>query len=439
MKNLDLKLNEENIYYVLKNNFINRNKYLSSIFKLINGIEENKIIALDGEWGSGKTWFVKSIEYLMNSDANNELKIVNNEIMDNVKDNYMIFYYNAWENDDAENAMLSLIYKLINDSCLQKHENEVGAIPRLLNTIIKFATNGSVDIKQDVFGEQWNNKQITDCIETSEEIKKTFKELINNLLIENKNKILIIIDEIDRCKPVFAIDLLESIKHFYDDDRIIFLVTTNNKELASSVCKVYGEKYDGDLYLDRFFDINLELPNNYIQDYINAIDEGNSGSNFHFKAYRELAKENKLTMREYNRYLSSMESIKNNLIEEYSYLSLFANYIIVPISMCLRIKDKNRYYNFIKGEEFSIIKQLVDNNQFYHKLGRKILSQKDNSIITNIHSKHISEKIILENQEILKNLEEIYNQLLGSINPEEDEWEYKEILKETLDIISLFN
>jgi len=36
------------------------------------------------------------------NNANNELKIVNNEIMDNVKDNYMIFYYNAWENDDAE-------------------------------------------------------------------------------------------------------------------------------------------------------------------------------------------------------------------------------------------------------------------------------------------------------------------------------------------------
>ena len=441
MKNLDLKLNEENINYVLKNNFINRNKYIDSFFKLINGIKENKIIALDGEWGSGKTWFVKSIEYLMKSDANNELNIVNKDILDNIKDNYMTFYYNAWENDDAENAMLSLIYKLINDSCMQKDEKEVGAIPRLINTIIKFATNGAVDIKQDVFGEQWNNKQITDCIETSEEIKKTFKELINNLLVENKNKILIIIDEIDRCKPIFAINLLENIKHFYDDDRIIFLVTTNNKELASSVCKVYGEKYDGDLYLDRFFDINLELTNNYIHDYINAIDEGSNSSNYQFKACRELAKEMKLTMREYNRYLNSMESIKNNLISEYSYLSLFANYIIIPVSMSLRIKDKNKYYSFLKGEEFSIIKQLVNYNSFYHNLGRKILSQKDNTIITTIHSRRISEedKAKLEDQEIMKNLENTYNQLLGNANSDSYEWESKEILEETLDIISLFN
>lgn len=436
MRNLDLKLNEENIHYVLKNNFINRNRYISSFLKLINGLEENKIIALDGEWGSGKTWFVKSVEYLMNSESNNELNIVDKEIMNKVKDKYMTFYYNAWENDDAKSAMLSLIYKLINDSCLQKNESEVGAIPRLLNTVIKFVTNGAIDIKEDIFGEQWNNKQITDCIKTSEVIKETFKKIIDNLLIENKNRLLIIIDEIDRCKPTFAIDLLENIKHFYDDNRIIFLVTTNNKALASSVCKIYGEKYDGALYLDRIFDINLELPSNYIQDYINAIDDGNSNSNYHFKVCRELAKENKMTMREYNRYLNSMESIKNNLIEGYSYLSLFANYIIIPVSMSLRIKDKNRYYNFIRGEEFNIISQLINNNKFYNKLGRKIVLEKDKDRgITNI----TEENIELENQRILTSLEEIYIQLLKSINLESYEWEYRETLKETLDIISLFN
>ena len=436
MRNLDLKLNEENIHYVLKNNFINRNRYISSFLKLINGLEENKIIALDGEWGSGKTWFVKSVEYLMNSESNNELNIVDKEIMNKVKDKYMTFYYNAWENDDAKSAMLSLIYKLINDSCLQKNESEVGAIPRLLNTVIKFVTNGAIDIKEDIFGEQWNNKQITDCIKTSEEIKETFKKIIDNLLIENKNRLLIIIDEIDRCKPTFAIDLLENIKHFYDDNRIIFLVTTNNKALASSVCKIYGEKYDGALYLDRIFDINLELPSNYIQDYINAIDDGNSNSNYHFKVCRELAKENKMTMREYNRYLNSMESIKNNLIEGYSYLSLFANYIIIPVSMSLRIKDKNRYYNFIRGEEFNVISQLVNNNKFYNNLGRKIVLEKDKDRgITNI----TEENIELENQRILTSLEEIYIQLLKSINLESYEWEYRETLKETLDIISLFN
>ena len=441
MKNLDLKLNEENIKYILENNFINRNKYIASFLKLINGIEKNKIIALDGEWGSGKTWFVKSIEYLINSEINNELKIVNNEIMENVKSNYMTFYYNAWENDDAESAMLSLIYKLINDSCLQKEENEVGVIPRLLNTVIKFVTNGSIDIKEDFFGEQWNNKQITDSIKTSEEIKETFKQIIDNLLIENKNRMLIIIDEIDRCKPTFAIDLLENIKHFYDDDRIIFLVTTNNRELKNSVCKVYGEKYNGSLYLDRFFDINLELPNNYIEDYIKSIDEGKQDSNFYFNACRELAKENNLTMREYNRYFNSMESIKNNLIGEYSYLSLFSNYIVIPIAMLLRIKNKNEYYEFIDGKSFYIIKELIKNNKFFYKMGRRIIKDENDLIINKIYSMQIpdEQKKTMEYEEIIKNLEKIYKILLTKEKENEEQWEYNNILKQILDIISLFS
>lgn len=56
-------------------------------------------------------------------------------------------------------------------------------------------------------------------------------------MAENKNKMLIIIDEIDRCKPTFAIELLENIKHFYDNERIVFIVGTNNKQLSSLVQK----------------------------------------------------------------------------------------------------------------------------------------------------------------------------------------------------------
>ena len=162
MINLDIPLNQDTIKEILNKNYIDRNKYLNGVLNILNKINESKIIALDGEWGSGKTWFVKSIEYLLNNNIEGQISDINLEVLNNVKDEYMTFYYNAWENDDAKSAMLSLIYKLINDSCLQKNESEVGAIPRLLNTVIKFVTNGAIDIKEDIFGEQWNNKQITD-------------------------------------------------------------------------------------------------------------------------------------------------------------------------------------------------------------------------------------------------------------------------------------
>ena len=442
MINLDIPLNEKTIKLILENNYIDRNKYLNGILNILNTINQSKIIALDGEWGSGKTWFVKSLEYLLNNDVTNiKINEINIDNLKNAKDEYMTFYYNAWENDDASSAMLSLIYSLVNDSCLQKESNKTGTFPRILNTLIKYATNGSVDIKNDIFGEQWTNKQITDEIKTSEEIKDTFRELINNLLIENKNKILIIIDEIDRCKPTFAIDLLENIKHFYDDERIVFLVSTNNKQLSASVCKVYGEKYDGDAYLDKFFDLNLELPNNYIEKYIMAIDENKSSSHYSAKSCREIAKYYNFTMREYNRYLKSIEMIKKyiGITGLIYYISVPINHIFIPLAMALKIKKKSEYYTFINGNLFSAIEYLIDNNEYFYGIGRNTLKNKNISIIDEIYHMQTSEeeKKEIEKKEINNTLKEIYYNVFHNCKDEKHKWEYKENFENLLDIISM--
>ena len=116
------------------------------------------------------------VQYLLNNNIEGQISDINLEVLNNVKDEYMTFYYNAWENDDAKSAMLSLIYKLVNDSCLQKEKEKTGPIPRLLNSLVKYTTGGAFDPKNDLFGEQWTNKQITDEIKTSEEIKVIFRE-----------------------------------------------------------------------------------------------------------------------------------------------------------------------------------------------------------------------------------------------------------------------
>ena len=441
MIDLDLPLNKTNIKRILECDYIDRNRYLSGIIRILDSLEESKIIALDGDWGSGKTWFVKSLQYLLNEEIDFNLTNIDITTLQNVKNEYMTFYYNAWENDDAPSAMLSLIYKLVNDSCLQKEKDQKGILPRLLNTIIKYATNGSVDIQNDLFGEQWTNKQITDVIKTSEEIKACFKEIINNLLIENKNKILIIIDEIDRCKPIFAIDLLENIKHFYDDDKIIFLVATNNKQLSASVCKVYGEKYDGDAYLDKFFDLNLELPNNYIEKYIMAIDENRSSSLYREQSYRELAIFYNLTMREYNRYLKSIKMIQTYIgsIGVIGYISLFINYIIIPLLLILKIKRKNDYYKLITGETFEILESLIRNDEYFYKLGKKILNNKDENAIKKIDEMQITEKEKEEKkeEEVITLIKEMYYDLFINNKNKNLKWEYRDNLNELLDIISM--
>ena len=426
MINLDLKDKEENIKLVLENDYIDRNRYLNGLINILNGLEESKIIALDGDWGSGKTFFLKSLKYLMENEIT-KINNIDNVLLEKLKQEYMVFYYNAWENDDASSAMLSLIYKLVNDSLKESNleiavDATINTMARTLNTIIKFITNGSVDIKNDVFGEQWTNKKITDEIETSEEIKETFKELITEILSGNKNKMLVIIDEIDRCKPTFAIDLLENIKHFYDDDRVVFIVGTNNKQLGASVCKVYGEKYDGYSYLDKFFDINLELPNNYLEKFISATKENQSFRNYPYNNFEEIAKYKKLTMREYNRYLKSMIFLKDYFNKETDFgdkhITMFIKHIIMPLSLCMRIKEKEKYYKLISGDLFGEIEDLIKKVELFYITGKEIVDLYDRNLFMELKKKELKSEELEERylEIIIKINNEIYYNLTKNNN-----------------------
>ncbi|RYG88554.1 MAG: hypothetical protein EON58_19890 [Alphaproteobacteria bacterium] len=70
---------------------------------------------------------------------------------------------------------------------------------------------------------------------------------------EVKLPLFILIDELDRCRPTYAIEMLEQVKHLFDIDNTIFLIATDGDQLAHSIRAVYGEGFDGAGYLLRFF------------------------------------------------------------------------------------------------------------------------------------------------------------------------------------------
>ena len=444
---IGFKLNRENIIKTLEIDYLNRNRYLSGLINILNNINDSKIIALDGDWGSGKTWFLKSLEYLMTCE--NEKKYINidNNMLKKLKEEYTVFYYNAWENDDAPSVMLSLLYKLINDTYLHSKQKITKAALNTFNILVKFATVGKVDIKQCLLNEEWDNKQVTDSIKTSEEIKDDFIKAIGELLqVLSKNKMLIIIDEIDRCKPTFAIDLLENIKHFYDDERIEFIVGTNNRQLSSLVQKVYGDKYDGSTYLDKFFDLNLELPNNYMETYINKILKGTPlATNDYINYYQEIAKFYHLTMREYNRYINSLNLLQksiDNIKDVYGfsrYIPLSIKYIFLPIALCLKIINKDKYYDFISGNLFEEILPLINTNKLFKPLPRYICINKYEHIFDDIEKLDITreDKDQKAKDKSIQVLKEIYIDLFVNCLDDTEKYDYKENLIKIFDVISM--
>jgi len=75
-----------------------------------------------------------------------------------------------------------------------------------------------------------------------------------------KKPLIIFIDELDRCRPTYALELLEKAKHFFDIKGIIFVLAIDKEQIGHSIRSVYGVGMDVDGYLRRFIDLDYHLP-----------------------------------------------------------------------------------------------------------------------------------------------------------------------------------
>lgn len=95
-----------------------------------------------------------------------------------------------------------------------------------------------------------------------ETFKSSMKELVETLSKRDGSispPLIVIVDELDRCRPDYAIKVIEEIKHFFDVPRVAFVLALNRDQLARSVKAVYGAEFKSDEYLRRFFDFSLGL------------------------------------------------------------------------------------------------------------------------------------------------------------------------------------
>lgn len=72
-------------------------------------------------------------------------------------------------------------------------------------------------------------------------------------------KLIIFVDELDRCRPDYAIQVLECVKHFFSVDNLIFVIAIDRDALNASICTVYGDAINVDGYMRKFFDYHAEF------------------------------------------------------------------------------------------------------------------------------------------------------------------------------------
>ena len=257
-----------------------------------NNDNDSYVIGINAPWGSGKTFFTQMLlSYLEGNwekpdlDGEEKSKAVQGTGTDAPSDadkRYEVVYYDAWKNDFWDNAFEPLFDNLIKSSPIkQKAANEdVLKMYKSIGKIIALGIKGFLSKKiEDNFdsgvldeineeaAKVWNNASDSDYqIEETFPEYVLFKKAIECLktylsdAVKATEKLVIIIDELDRCKPTFAVQTLEIVKHLFNVKGLVFILALDMDQLSHSVKVVYGNGFDATGYLERFFNYLTILP-----------------------------------------------------------------------------------------------------------------------------------------------------------------------------------
>lgn len=385
MKKYELEANDINIRDCLIEDKIGNQEYLSSVIRLISNVDDNEVICIDGDWGVGKTFLVRQLMYLImhynENDNKEQFKIVEPEkdILTNLCENNLVFYYNAWENDDHNNVLESLTYNILNDYPKYKNEitnnfNKEEAVKEVLNIVTKIVSSKlfNIDLSTDKIDKIKTFKDLTDEINTNEEKKELFKKLLDKILADKR--MILIIDELDRCNPNFATKVLEVVKHFYNLSNITVIVVSNNNELQNTIKQQYGQEFNAYNYLNRFFDYVFTIDNNRSIEYSKMFLQFKNETYLPHEVSYAMMYKYKFTLRDCNRYRllydTAIEYIEDKSRRNF-FLNEKENYclymIILPIIYAFKIKDLESYNQCLVGKTEKLENALKFVNDYFIK------------------------------------------------------------------------
>lgn len=255
------------------NDLFGRKKFGDSLAAIIRQSNGKFTLAITGNWGEGKTTFAKQWQGELSSTGIQSIYI------DAFAQDYV---------DDAFMVLASAIndhLKTVKSSASSKFTEKVKKVGAHLLGVgtklgIRVATAGilsdddlkdvrsiGADISKDVgsAAEKYIKERLdnhTKDVATIKDFKETLSELAGTLDEEAKGPFTIIIDELDRCRPSFAVELLEKIKHFFSVENVAFVLVMNRTQLEESIRATYGTNIDAHTYLQKFISIEASIPRN---------------------------------------------------------------------------------------------------------------------------------------------------------------------------------
>ena len=418
--------------YIFKNDKLKREETIKDLSLLLEHTTESLVLSLNAPWGSGKTTFVKLWKTYLKKEKN-----INS------------IYFSAWEDDFSKEPLVSIIGEIkkyldenfeTNSKIKDKFEKIKDLTGKVLKRSIPIAlkgiTGGLIDFDKgikDAIGSivESTSIELIEKYSQNKNITKEFKNSIQDLLseIDKSKPFVIFIDELDRCRPTYAIELLERIKHIFGIDGLIFVLAIDKIQLGESIKSQYGN-IDTDNYLRRFIDMEYNLKNLSTDDFCEYL---------YYDVFKlsEILKNKKIYQHDKDelemiKYLSKSTNLSLREIEQiFTQISIIYKTIqtgffeIYFTIIMLLIVIKNKF-----PKEYELLKiQNISENELIDLIISKNMVIKNNE---DEYLKTYIKAIILATSKTIDELDNIVKLEKEKLDQESDKYFYKKILIEQL-------
>lgn len=275
-QNILAKTKKDGEVVISKEDVLDREAFVKQIVDLAMVLSEkhkNCCFAIEGEWGSGKSFVLENIQECLQPEQSEETGA----------DRFFVVRYDCWKYDYYEEPIVAII-SVLRDQIDQYINLLTDDAKRVLletvkNTITKIAVEAikaKTGIDMDGVGEvPEGDVKIYDKYFGFQKVVKKVQNQIEK--ISQTQTVVIMVDELDRCLPLYAIKVLERIHHVFNEiENVVVIVAMEKKQISNSLHQIYGDEMDVDRYLKKIIAFSFKLDNgsahNFIEKYASYME-----------------------------------------------------------------------------------------------------------------------------------------------------------------------
>jgi hypothetical protein len=259
------------------------------------GNKRSFVLNIDAGWGHGKSYFLSKFEETLTADG------------------FVVARINAWSDDHADDPLIAVMAgidaSIKNNTDVKKSAGRpLGKLAQIggqvvaagakglikqaakkylgddtledLSEIIGSASVDAVGSAETEIGTKLSElydaegkallENFSRAKKSIEEFKKQLGKVLESFKSKSKLPLFVLVDELDRCRPTYAVALLERVKHLFEVDDVVFVLATDTSQLRHSIRALYGPEFDAGRYLLRFFDQTYRFEEPAIHDFVAA-------------------------------------------------------------------------------------------------------------------------------------------------------------------------